>query len=111
MKCDSKRGIERPTKPEEVGRPGRLDRPQTEAVAGEVVADVLHHRVALGAREPAREVLHHRRIVVEGGERRAVALAPAAQDQAGRFEHGHGASLDHRAMIPGAAAGVNRRAA
>ncbi len=58
-----------------------LQSPQPVAVLGERGSDAIDERVALLARERAREVLHHDRIRVERGERLEVLFAPLAKEQ------------------------------
>ena len=69
-----------------IGHPRHLDRPEPEAMAGEVVADPGHSRVALRAIERAGEELHHGRIRVHRGERREILVVPASEAEARRLE-------------------------
>ena len=71
---------------DEIGHARHLDRPEPEAVAGEVVADPGDGRVALRAIHRPGEVLHHDRVRVHRGERREILVAPAAKAKARRLE-------------------------
>ena len=61
---------------------GHLDRPGPEAVGREVLLGAARERVALGARQQRRQVLHHARVGVERRERLAI-LGPPLRAAAG----------------------------
>ncbi len=81
--------------------PGNLDGPQAEAVVVPVLADARGLRVALGAREHRREMLHDARVSVERRVRCEVFVAPAPEDQPARADGAltilHGSSSTSRA--------------
>ena len=66
----------------EVDYARRLDRPEAEAVAREMVTDATGDHVTLGASQDLGKELHHLRIGVQRREGREVLLPPLAQAQA-----------------------------
>ena len=78
--------------PDERGHAGDLDRPEAEALAGEMGRDPGDEGVALGPVQRAGEMLHHRRVGVQGREWLEVVLAPRSEQEAVGPEEwlGHG---------------------
>jgi len=74
------RNLLEPDEPDEGVTAHDLDRPETEPMRREVRFDARGPVVAFGAAE-WNEMLHHARIRVERSEGRAIALAPAAEQQ------------------------------
>jgi hypothetical protein len=75
--------------PDERSRLPHLDGPEPPTALFQAGSDAIHEDVALGVAQRGREVLHHDGIGVEGRERRAVLVAPAAQEQARGLEDRH----------------------
>jgi len=69
-------------KAEEGGIFAPLHRPQAKATLVETSFNAIDEGVAFGAGQGTQEVTHHLRIGVETGERLAVGVPPASQDQA-----------------------------